>query len=188
MELKKPETFKDLLNLQRILDENTGKTRQNGFIPRERNKMDIILSLDDEFQEWLKELPSELNFKTWKEKKYSKDKELEELTDILFFILQLANNREYLKESFLKSFYNWEKYPEIDKTDYIEIENRDNFTKNLKFDLYVDQYRKDLFEDYVVLCIWRKFSKEDILNKYWEKWQKNMKRVAEDWTLQEVSK
>ncbi len=94
MELKKPETFKDLLNLQRILDENTGKTRQNGFIPRERNKMDIILSLDDEFQEWLKELPSELNFKTWKEKNIVKIKNLRNLQIFyfLYYNLQIIEN------------------------------------------------------------------------------------------------
>ena len=64
MQIKKPETFEELLELQRILDENTTKTRENGFTPRERNEMDIIFSIDDEIQEWLKELPNELNFKT----------------------------------------------------------------------------------------------------------------------------
>ena len=182
MEIKKPETFEELLNLQKILDENTAKTRENGFTPRERNEMDIIFSIDDELQEWLKELPSELNFKTWKQKEYSREKELEELTDILFFILQLANHKEYFKGNFKSSFCIWEEYPEIDNIS-INIENRNNFIRNLKFDLYVEQYKKDLFEDYSILCIWRKFSKEDILDKYWEKWQKNMERINKDWTL-----
>ena len=94
MQIKKPEIFEELLNLQRILDENTGKTRQNGFIPRERNKMDIILSLDDEFQEWLKELPSELNFKTWKEKNIVKIKNLRNLQIFyfLYYNLQIIEN------------------------------------------------------------------------------------------------
>ena len=67
MQIKKPETFEELLNLQKIFDKEVLKPRKNGFIPRERTEQDIIYALDDEIQEWLKELPKELNFKIWKE-------------------------------------------------------------------------------------------------------------------------
>ena len=74
MELKKPETFEDLLNLQRILDENTGKARQNGFIPRKRNIDDIRLSLIAELIEFNEELPQ--THKTWKQKALIKKMQL----------------------------------------------------------------------------------------------------------------
>lgn len=179
MQIKKPETFEELLELQRILDENTTKTRENGFTPRERNEMDIIFSIDDEIQEWLKELPNELNFKTWKQKEYSREKELEELTDILFFILQLANYKEYFKAEFSDDFkIAWEH-----KSYYSEIETRNIFVRELKNDLYFEQFKIYIMRDYIHICSIRNFTKQDILDKYFEKWQKNMERINKDWTL-----
>ncbi len=182
MQIKKPETFEELLKLQRILDENTTKTRENGFTPRERNEIDIVLSLDDELQEWLKELPSELNFKTWKQKEYSRDKEHEEITDILFFILQLTNYKEFYKIPFKKSFEDWVA-PKIKTVYETELEARKIIIAFFKKDLYHEQFRDDIFEGYKMLCNWREFSKQDILDKYFEKWQKNMERINKDWTL-----
>ena len=103
MQIKKPETFDDLLNLQKILDENIS----DKFSEREKTEIDILDAIKDEKQEWLKELPYHLNFKTWKRKEYNRDKELEEITDILFFILQLANYKEYYRGSFRKDFDDW---------------------------------------------------------------------------------
>ena len=39
--IKKPENFDDLLNLQKMLDENIGVERENKFIPRNRTEIDI---------------------------------------------------------------------------------------------------------------------------------------------------
>ena len=39
MQIKKPENFEELLELQRILDENTTKTRENGFTPEKEMKL-----------------------------------------------------------------------------------------------------------------------------------------------------
>lgn len=72
--------FIDLLEMQKQLDEEVAKPRENGFVPRKRTLLDIKLALDDEFQEWLRELPQELNFKTWKKKEYKREDELIELT------------------------------------------------------------------------------------------------------------
>lgn len=180
MQIKKPETFEELLNLQKILDENTAKTRENGFTPRERNEMDIIFSIDDELQEWLKELPSELNFKTWKQKEYSRDKELEEITDILFFMLQLVNYRQYYKIPFKEDFEKWDK---IERAIFQYPNNIIVYTEAFKSDLYNKHFVRHIFQDYIILCSCRNFTKQDILDKYFEKWQKNMDRVNKDWTL-----
>lgn len=180
MQIKKPETFEELLNLQKIFDEEVLKPRKNGFIPRERTEQDIIYALDDEIQEWLKELPKELNFKIWKEKEYNREKELEELTDILFFILQLANYKEYFKTEFSEDFKTaWEH-----KSYYFEIETRNIFVRELKTDLYFEQFKIYIMRDYIHICSIRNFTKQDILNQYWEKWQRNMnERINGDWTL-----
>lgn len=93
--------FIEILGMQKQLDEAVGKPRENGFIPRERTLLDIRLSIDDEFQEWLRELPNEYNFKTWKQKEYNIENELTELVDVLFFFLQLFNfkNDKYDNDS-----------------------------------------------------------------------------------------
>ena len=100
--------FKELLGMQKQLDETVEKPRKSGYIPRKRTLLDIKLALDDEFQEWLRELPDEYNFKTWKEKEYDREKELIELVDVLFFLLQWINaiveKYEYVLETFSNEF------------------------------------------------------------------------------------
>ena len=45
MQIKKPEIFEELLNLQRILDETIDKPRENKFKPRHRNIYDMEMSI-----------------------------------------------------------------------------------------------------------------------------------------------
>ena len=183
MNIKKPETFEDLLNLQKIFDEEVLKPRKNGFIPRKRTIQDIIYALDDEIQEWLKELPKEFNFKIWKEKEYNREKELEELTDILFFILQLANHLKSLNIFYISAFNLFKNQYNIDFNDR---QVRNNLIIDLKKSLYGIDERdiSSIMFDYVCVCTARNFTEQDILNKYWEKWQRNMnERINGDWTL-----
>lgn len=186
MNIKKPETFEELLNLQKIFDEEVLKPRKNGFIPRERTEQDIIYALDDEIQEWLKELPKELNFKVWKEKEYNREKELEELTDVLFFILQLANFKPHIINFFERDFDKWEEVLKVNvefKRGFDDLEARDFLVGDLKINLG-EIYNHFLMRCYIMICTWRNFTKQDILNKYWEKWQRNMnERINGDWTL-----
>lgn len=102
--MKKPTNFRELLELQRILDMETAKPRENGFEPRKRNEQDILSALDDEFQEWQKELPYEYNFKTWKQKEYNREKELEEFVDVLFFFLQYVNYKAETDDEIIEDF------------------------------------------------------------------------------------
>lgn len=176
MELKKPETFEELLEVQKILNEG---------IPKLKTEFDIILALDDEFQEWLKELPQEYNFKNWKKKEYSREKELEELTDILFFILQLANRLQGLNIFYRSAFKLWGNIKE--KIDFSNKELRASLIKNMKYSLYGTDDRdiSSIMYDYVIICHSREFTKKEIMDKYWEKWQKDMERPSRDWNLKE---
>lgn len=67
MEFKRPETFEDILNLQKYLDESLNNVR-------ERTLRDIKLSLIAEVIEFNEETPE--SHKTWKTKPYDKAKEL----------------------------------------------------------------------------------------------------------------
>lgn len=190
MKIKKPENFKDLLYLQKILDDEVAKPRKNSFVPRKREELDILLSIDDEFQEWLKELPKIYNFKTWKQKEYDLEKELEELTDILFFFLQYFNHKKIFTERMCTNIEIEDINKKIDKigkifshTDVIDCNLR---TKIHLFKNYLwskEVIDGKLFTEYMDLVQYRGFSQEDLLNTYWEKWQKNMKRINGDWTL-----
>lgn len=179
--MNKPTNFRELLELQKILDENIEKNRNNGFVPRKRNVLDILLAIDDEFQEWLRELPLEYNFKTWKQKLYSREKELEELTDILFFFLQYFNKYfidvDNYKVNYCRDFFERNYYDEIDQDLYYLI-------RDFKYDLWG---MSDLtaFYDYMKIVYFRGFTRQDLLETYWEKWQKNMTRINSDWVIHE---
>lgn len=76
MEFKRPETFEDILNLQKHLDESIHSVRF-------RTLRDIELSMVAEIIEFNEE--TKYSHKTWKTKEYNREKELEELTDVWFF-------------------------------------------------------------------------------------------------------
>lgn len=169
-------TFTDLLELQKQLDEEVAKPRDNGFVPRKRTLLDIKLALDDEFQEWLRELPQKLNFKTWKKKEYNREDELIELTDCLFFILQWVNIR-YVKKDVLKIFSN----------------RLEEFCKNIDGDLraMISVFKENLWRDrtliifcaWICICIERGFAKEEMIQAYLTKWKRNISvRIKEDWS------
>ena len=177
--ISKPRCFNDLLELQRILDENIEKNRKNGFVPRKRNVLDILLAIDDEFQEWLRELPKEYNFKTWKQKLYSREKELEELTDVLFFFLQYVNHT-MAEDEFEELF---------DEFDSFEYNTLSEAIFDLKRYLYSNSYEIDeldrAFDVYLGIVKKRGFTRDELLETYWKKWQKNMTRINKDWVIHE---
>lgn len=178
--MNKPTNFNDLLELQRVLDENIEKSRSNGFVPRKRSLLDILLAIDDEFQEWLKELPYELNFKTWKQKEYSREKELEELTDVLFFFLQYCRAaKKYDYKFIFQNFENWEMH----NYTFLKEKGFEYWIAEFKYDLWSENIEFS-FSEYLKLVYFRGFTKEDLLNTYWKKWQKNMTRINKDWILE----
>ena len=183
-------TFIELLEMQKQLDAVVAKPRKNGFVPRLRNGMDILLSIDDEFQEWLRELSKEYNFKTWKQKEYSRERELEELTDILFFFLQFCNHAEEFTKKIcgeieIESFNK--KIKELEKTFFnTEIIDCNLNTKiyMFKYDLWSKEVMEgQAFKQYMNIVEYRGFSKEELINCYCKKWAKNMERINGDWSL-----
>ena len=172
-------TFADLLELQKQLDEEVAKPRPNGFVPRERTLLDIKLALDDEFQEWLRELPQELNFKTWKEKEYKREDELIEITDCLFFFLQLFNRQEIKQEY-------WFEWCEEEFNEFQKDKNKDyTFSSEVEYfkeSLWEEDYH-DCFCTWVSICRLRGFTKDEIVNQYLKKWKENISnRIKGEWS------
>lgn len=183
----RPKNIDDLFYLQSVLDENISKTRNNDFTPREKVEHDILYAMDDEIQEWLRELPFEINFKVWKQKEYNREKELEELTDVLFFILQLGNYNSYLKKFFKSDFEKWETVVTVTERfeeSFKDIEIRDFLVDDLKLNLGT-LYHHFLLRSFIAICKWRRFTKDDIITQYWIKWHSNIgERINGDWILQ----
>lgn len=159
----------DLLKLQKQIDEELNKPKENGFIPRKRTLLDIKLTLDDEFQEWLRELPQELNFKTWKQREYSRENELIELTDVLFLMLQYINFKEDNVEKsnccrvwddfkLRFSIYNDEKDFSVE----VEI---------FKQYLWFREYLSYAMMKYINIILLRGFTKEEIIKTYISKYK-----------------
>lgn len=158
--------FKELLGMQKQLDETVEKPRKSGYIPRKRTLLDIKLALDDEFQEWLRELPDEYNFKTWKEKEYDREKELIELVDVLFFLLQWINaiveKYEYVLETFSNEF---EAFGDAKTNTDTGLNTLILMFKNY---VYIDAVLMVL-SAWINICVKRGFTKEDIVNQYCKK-------------------
>lgn len=172
MKFKRPETFEDILKLQKHLDESIHSARP-------RTIDDIKKSIIAECIEFDEETPQ--SHKTWKTKPYNKEKELEELTDIWFFVAQMVNYSEYmdkitvLEKQKLNIFFEDNKSPYRSKNDILDI----------IFDVknsYMDyDWLRFLITDLMILSNQYGYTTQDILKTYWEKWQKNMKRIGKEW-------
>lgn len=167
--------FIDLLEMQKQLDEEVAKPRENGFVPRQRTLLDLKLALDDEFQEWLRELPQELNFKTWKKKEYKREDELIELTDCLFFILQWVNANNFTKS--MLDIYS----RKLEIFEKVINENLRTLISMFKNYLWTDK-TLIIFSIWICICIERGFTKDEIIQAYLTKWKTNITvRVKEEW-------
>lgn len=177
---KKPTNFMELLELQKVLDDKTAAERPNGFKPRPRTERDIRFALDDEFNEFMKELPDELNFKTWKQKEWSAEKQLEEWGDCLFFIAALINDsKKELRKNFMHKIWraNW-------SDDWCLILGSLNSYELSEFKNTINQKNnEEILREFIQFSIRLKYQEDDILNAYWKKWNKNMGRPEKDWTL-----
>ncbi|WP_324283603.1 dUTP diphosphatase [Fusobacterium polymorphum] len=87
MEYKKPKCFEDMLKLQKVLDDNIDNVRPRTIDDIKKSIIAECIEFDEETAQ---------SHKIWKTKPYDKEKELEELTDIWFFVAQMVNYSEYM--------------------------------------------------------------------------------------------
>ena len=170
--IKRPENFEDILKLQKHLDKNLNNVRP-------RCLRDIKMSLIAECVEFNEETKE--SHKTWKTKEYDRAKELEELTDIWFFVAQMINYCNDNENLSMLQIENLNKYFSNDFSEYIEPTNILNIIFYLKGERTDYDYFKFLIMNLMVLTNQYGYKTYDILNCYWEKWQKNMKRIGKEW-------
>ena len=168
MEFKRPETFEDILKLQKHLDKNLNNIRP-------RCLRDIKMSLIAECVEFNEETKE--SHKTWKTKEYNKSMELEELTDIYFFFAQMIN--------FKDTVYTYARIKHLVAVDFNCWQIKDYGshvlpTLNLISNIINDNILYAI-DNLMEMTQKLGYNKDDILNCYWEKWQKNMKRIGKEW-------
>ena len=181
MEIKEPKSFEDLLKLQKILDIEIDKPRENGFKQRYRTDRDIRMSIIAEIVEFNEE--TKHSHKTWKEKEFNEEKMKEEAVDILFFFLQNINHHFEGKNIFSKPCKDnairiWE-----------ELWTDRAFSFSDEFDLMAS-LSKPSFIDMCTSFTTRlvlfyktiEMTKKEVYKIYFDKWQKNMKRIEGEWT------
>ncbi|SRR3712207_454111 len=163
MKMKEPKSFKDICELQRELDSHIVNIR-------ERTGRDILKSMVAEIIEFDEE--TKKSHKTWKMKEYSREKELEELTDIYFFFAQLVNHEKYLEEFKLEKLFN---------KNEIEILHPDSLTM-IMYATGLGGTLYSVFSVLIDLTLEYGYTKDDILKTYWKKWQYNMsERLGKEW-------
>ena len=164
MEIKKPKNFREILSLQKYLDDNINNIRPRTLKDIQKSLIAECIEFDEETM---------FSHKTWKPKEYRRDKELEELTDVYFFFAQLINyldddKNEALKEAICFSFE--EKYIHTDEPDI------------LRFIHYVYTDKLAIAMDELIAITYQySYTTDNILNSYWVKWKKNMRRIGKEW-------
>ncbi|MGL5796948.1 MAG: dUTPase [Cetobacterium sp.] len=179
----RPNNIFELLKLQKELDKKTSAERINGFKPRKRDAFDLTMALDDEFNEFMKELPDELNFKYWKDKKHNPHKQLIEYADCLFFIAGAINDFHSKKSGLIARIDLM--FKDFEKS---ETELNKGLLSQFKYTLgsidLEDEYEIIvLTEFYLEIGSAAGYTSENIFDAYWEKWNINMGRDKKDWTL-----
>ena len=164
MKLRAPKNFEDILNLQKHLDESIHSSR-------ERTLRDIKLSLIAEVIEFNEETLE--SHKTWKTKPYDKEKELEEFTDVWFFLAQMVNLKLEKSDSFIE--IKNELINLFEDEENLNLHYEANIENLIMSALYGDDLQ--ILQGLIIISANKDYSKDDILNCYWEKWQKNMKRI-----------
>lgn len=166
MKIKEPRNFNDILELQKILDNNIKNIRT-------RTLEDIKLSLIAEIIEFNEETKE--SHKTWKTKEYNREKKLEELTDVYFFFAQLMN---FMNDKYEIRRCN-ELFKEFEVTNHEEPFELINLLVLIR--ILTDAVYSAFLVGLILITKAKGFTKEDILKTYFKKWQKNMERIRKEW-------
>ncbi len=166
--------FKDLLEMQEKLDTIIF---QKHNVTRKSTSKRRLVSLKVE----LAELANEIEFfKYWKTKHVvNKNKVLEEAADCLHFILSLTIDYKIIFQKEDKSNLNiiFRKLDtfSVDDEIYTGITNTFLDIFLLKFDYITFP---QIVDNFIKICLFEKISKEELINAYIKKNQKNYERIA----------
>lgn len=171
--IQRPITFREILTLQEIQEKEISEPRESGYIAREKNYVDLRGALMAEFIEFREELPDNLNFKTWKEKKYSSHNQFAEFVDMLFFIAIEINKSNIRNNAVDEWDYTWKHYHVNAIVDNSDIHF---FMRNI-----IEEEILTLLKKYILFAKRLGYSEEEIIKQYWTKWNFNRNRINGDW-------
>ena len=107
----------------------------------------------------------------------TKKKELEEFTDIWFFLAQMVNFKLEISDNFVEIKNEITKL--FDDRTNLKLIYQPNIENLIMSVLYGNDFQ--ILQNLIIISYNKGYTKDDILNCYWEKWQKNMKRIEKEW-------
>lgn len=171
--IKRPENFEDILKLQKHLDESIHSSR-------ERTEEDIKTSMIAELIEFNEETKD--SHKTWKPHIYNKEKELEELVDIWFFMAQLINYAESIGHISIQEVTRLNNFFKDDNIYTDENISVLTIIFNLRSPKMHYDWLKFLIIDLMNLSHCYGYTTNDILEGYWKKLNYNLnERIGKEW-------
>ncbi len=168
----KPENFTDLLNLQKELDKKIINYRPRKLKDIKKSLIAELIEFDEEGVD---------SHKTWKTKKRDKSKELEELTDVWFFVAQMINyaydigDITLLELKSLDIFFMENNYTYVGDIDILTVIN------DLKTPVMTYEWLRVIVRDLKCLGLNYGYNSDDLLDCYWFKWNKNIERINSEW-------
>lgn len=172
MEIREPKNFEDILNLQKELDKKIHSIRPRGLKDIKKSLIAECIEFDEESKD---------SHKTWKKHNYNKEKELEELTDIWFFTAQMVNYSYDNGDITTLERKELFKFFEDDNLAYSGDINVLDVIFDLKAPVMDYAFLKFLVLDLMVVSNNYGYTKNDILNVYWKKFNKNLERIGKEW-------
>ena len=161
-----------MLELQKYLDSKICSFRSRGIKDIKKSLIAECIEFDEETKD---------SHKTWKKLNYNKEKELEELVDIWFFVAQLVNysyeNRDITTLERKELF----KFFEDDNLAYTGDINVLDVIFDVRSPIMDYDYLKFLILDLMVITNKYGYTKNDILDIYWKKFNKNLERIGKEW-------
>lgn len=170
--MKKPENFTDIINLQKDLDKKIINYRPRRLKDIKKSLIAELIEFDEESID---------SHKTWKTKKRDKSKELEELTDVWFFVAQLINyaydigDITLLELKSLDTFFMENNYNFVGDIDVLTVVN------DLRTPVMTYEWLRVIVRDLKCLSLNYGYNSNDLLDCYWFKWNKNINRINSEW-------
>ena len=162
--------FELIKNMQQELDNKIKNCR-------ERTKYDAFGSFVAELVEWNE--TTNLSHKTWKHKEYTREEQLEEFVDMLFFMAQLANMKEFVIDC--EKIEEHKVYKELKDFYRSSKLTKESIFGMLIFAFYGADKNEEAFKEalicYIVCAKVLDFSKEDLENEYKRKHAINLERI-----------
>lgn len=171
--IKRPENFEDILNLQKYQDKRIISNKPRLLEHIKKSLIAECIEFDEETED---------SHKTWKPHIYSKEKELEELVDIWFFVAQLVNFAESVEHISTIEVKSLSKFFQDEHTCFDRNINILTVIFDLRSQIIHYDWLKFIIIDLMVVTNNYGYTTDDILEGYWKKLNYNLnERIGKEW-------